>query len=667
MDIFKIVNKNDCCGCGSCYQSCTHNAINMVDEGYGFKFPHVNNNVCVNCGVCVKSCPLQKIEKNNPLLCYASTNKDEKIRLKSSSGGLFYEFSKYIIEKLNGVVFGAKFDENFNVVMDYTTTMMGVNDFMRSKYVQADTNKTFYNCKRFLEEGKYVLYTGTPCQINGLKSFLKKEYDKLYTIDIACHGVPSQKVWVTYVKKLKNKYGDIESINFRDKKNGWKEYNFTVKFKSGFILSERHNSNEFMNLFLKDKILRRSCYSCKFKNIYSKSDLTIGDFWSINDFKKELNDNKGISAIVANTQKGKDLLELVDINKYQCNYNVLSSHNGGFKNEIKLPPDRIETISKYTKKQKIGVVTLPLHTNIGGILQAYALQQYLIKQGFDVELIEKNNSKHLYFVEKYIKRKIIKESFYKEIKQNEYDTLIVGSDQIWRIKYSKYLDLSFLGFAKDWKNINKIAYSCSFGADSWEYSESDTEKAKELIKYIKIVSIREDNGVDLCKKYLQHNATHTCDPTMLLTRQDYIQLLNKEGVKQKENGIFTYILDKSKEKEIVINNASKILNKNIMKFNQTSVIDWLNSFYSCNCVITDSFHGCVFSIIFNKPFICILNTSRGIGRFKSLMNTFKTTKDRFFKNCKDVNYELLTKDLNINDELNTFIKSSAEFLNNALK
>ncbi len=179
--------------------------------------------------------------------------------------------------------------------------------------------------------------------------------------------------------------------------------------------------------------------------------------------------------------------------------------------------------------------------------------------------------------------------------------------------------------------------------------------------------MREDNGVELCKKYLAKEAVHTCDPTMLLTKNDYIDLIKKEGLKQKESGIFTYILDKSEEKENVINTAKKYLNKNVLTFNEKSVIDWLNSFYSCSCVITDSFHGCVFSIIFNKPFICILNTSRGVGRFKSLMNTFQTTKERFFNNCKYVNYALLKKELNINDELNTFITSSAEFLNNALK
>ncbi len=345
MEIFNTINKNDCCGCGSCYQSCTHNSINMVDEGYGFKFPHVNNDKCVNCGICLKSCPLQKVVKNTQLISYASKNKDENIRLQSSSGGLFYEFSKYIIDELKGVVFGAKFDSNFNVVMDYTTTILGINDFMRSKYVQADTNKTFYECKKFLEEGRYVLYTGTPCQINGLKCFLKKDYDKLYTIDIACHGVPSQKVWSSYVKKLKNKYGEIEAINFRDKKNGWKDYNFTVNFKNGFTFSESYNTNEFMKLFLSDKILRRSCYSCKYKNIYSKSDLTIGDFWGINDFKKELNDNKGISAVVVNSKKGESLIESNNIDKYICDYSTLCKKNGGFKNEIKLPNDRLETIS----------------------------------------------------------------------------------------------------------------------------------------------------------------------------------------------------------------------------------------------------------------------------------------------------------------------------------
>lgn len=661
MDLFKHIDKNDCCGCGSCSQSCNKNAITMVDEGFGFKFPHINGDICVNCGKCLNSCPLNNVKSLGDIkYCYASKTNNETIRKQSSSGGIFYELSSYVINKLNGVVFGAKFDDNFNVIMSYFENMNDIDAFMRSKYVQADTLNTFKECKSFLENNRTVLYTGTPCQINGLKSYLNKDYENLITVDIACHGVPSQKVWKTYLRKI-SKFRKIKSVNFRDKKNGWRSYHITITFENGDVLSEKHNDNEYMKLFLQDKILRKSCYNCHFGNEYSKSDITIGDFWNIGEYHKNLDDNKGISVVVANTNKGVSLInDTSDIDCHVINDDSYKKKNGGFKNKLTLQKDRIETIKNYIKsnKPRVGIITLRLNNNIGGELQNFALQKIIKSFGYDPFTIEKNKQ-HLEFVDKYIQRRVIKESF-TEIKENDFSCFVVGSDQIWRHKYIKCPSFNFLDFASDWKS-KKYVYAASFGTDTWDYGTEETEKIKQLIKNFDAVSVRENNALDLCQKHLGINPLWVLDPTMLLSKEDYIQIIRDYDKKPKGGGVFPYILDNDIDKENLIANVKNKFKYNVISFDKKSVSDFLNSFYSCDCVVTDSFHGCVFSIIFNKPFVCILNEKRGLGRFKSLMSMFNI-KDRFFCDAKNVDIEKLKEKLNVDKQYQHYKIISINFL-----
>lgn len=665
MNIFNNIKKDDCCGCGSCYQTCNHNAIKMVNEGYGFKFPHIDNTKCVNCKLCLKSCPLNNIHKNNIIKAFVSKNNDEEIRHNSSSGGIFYLMAKKIIDD-GGIVFGAIFDDNFNVKITSINNLELLKKALKSKYVQADTLNTYKECKGYLNDGKKVLYAGTPCQISGLKSYLKKDYPNLITIDIACHGVPSQSVWSSYVNELSKK-GKIKTIDFRDKKNGWANYNFTVTYENGDVFSENHNKNKYMNLFLSDKILRKSCYNCKFKNNYSVSDITLSDFWNVNTFDSKLNDNKGISGVVIQSEKGQDFFNNIE-NLYNkvCNYNLFKIKNGGFGNALKLPVDRINIIKQnivINANKNVGIISLPMNANIGGELQNYAMQQIVKSLGHKPITIERNKPTHLQFVDKYIKRKIIKQSF-SEVKKDEFDYFIVGSDQIWRCKYCKVPSYNFLDFTKDW-NVIRFSYGASFGVDTWDYDKKSTDKIKSLISKFDAVSVREDNAVDLCKKHLNVDAIHVLDPTMLLSKEHYINIINENKLKNKGGGVFSYILDADSEKTKLINKVSENFKYNKITFNEKSVPDFLNAFNSCDCVVTDSFHGCVFSIIFNKPFVCVLNEKRGLGRFSSLINVFNI-KERFFTNPKDIDINLLKKTLNVGEQYNKYKEISMNFLKNIL-
>lgn len=313
-----IEDKRKCSGCYACKNICPQNAIEMCEDNQGFCYPEINSDLCIECGLCSKKCPILNAKKEEKKLptAYAIYNKNEIIRNESSSGGVFTELSKIILKE-NGIVFGASFNKNFDVIHILVENEKDLKKLRGSKYVQSDIGNSFYEAKKALKLGKKVLFTGTPCQIEGLYSFLGKDYSNLYTQDIICHGVPSKKIWQKYIKERKEKDNcdDLKKVLFRDKsKHGWSRYEVTFKYGNGKITRRDHNEDIFMKLFLSDKILRPSCYDCKFKKKHRISDITIADFWGIDNIRPELNDEKGISLVLAHSLKGIGLLEQISKN-----------------------------------------------------------------------------------------------------------------------------------------------------------------------------------------------------------------------------------------------------------------------------------------------------------------------------------------------------------------
>lgn len=303
-----ILEENKCCGCQACANICPKNAITMQENEKGFLYPSIDQDKCINCGACKQACPVlnKKEEVEKDIATYACYNKNLQERLNSSSGGMFILLAKEIIRK-GGVVFGAAFDENFNVKHTYADNEKDLIKFMGSKYTQSDIGNTYKEAKKFLEQDRVVLFSGTPCQIEGLKAYLKKDYDKLYTQDIICHGVPSPKVWrkyLDYQKELNNE--DIKSVSFRNKDHGWSLFRMKISFDTK-AYSENHNEDLYMKSFLKNICLRDSCYECSFKKKYRISDITLADFWGIDKIYPNMNDDKGISLILLNSAKGKEL------------------------------------------------------------------------------------------------------------------------------------------------------------------------------------------------------------------------------------------------------------------------------------------------------------------------------------------------------------------------
>ena len=365
---------------------------------------------------------------------------------------------------------------------------------------------------------------------------------------------------------------------------------------------------------------------------------------------------------------------------------------------------------------KIAILTLPLHTNYGGILQAYALQTVLQRMGHEVTLIDKSRTIPFYrfpydicrrMFSKYIKKHVVvfgesKQRLYysditpffkrnfnffhvadlDEIYKKKFDVYIVGSDQIWRPIYCKnsYQNIAdaFLLFASH-QEVKRIAYAASFGVDTWEYSTTETRICRELIQRFDAVSVREKSGTGLCANYLDYNkAKWVLDPTMLLDKEDYLVLINKANIPQSKANLFVYILDKTEEKESIINEilqetkftsfeCIRRLEKD--KYIAEPVEKWLRAFLDAEMIVTDSFHACVFAILFRKPFLAIANKDRGMARFTSLLELFGLL-DRLVYSYSDFqkkNSQLLTINYQLVDEiLRKEREMSLSFLKNGL-
>ena len=281
----------------------------MYEDKEGFLQPRIDASVCIECHKCEKVCPIlnQKIIRDDfETQAYAAINKDDKVREQSSSGGVFYPLAKWIIEQ-GGVVFGARWNDKWEVVHDYAEDLDGVKAFMRSKYVQSVVGDTLRQAKQFLDAGRWVLYSGTPCQLGGLRAYLGKEYEKLIQVDLICHGVPSPGVWRSY---LKDYYGkeDILEINFRDKRNGWTHFQIAIKTTTREVC-EKQMENPYFRGFLNNVYLRNSCYDCKCRQYHRGTDITIADYWGVDEVCPRMHDNKGTSIIFVHTDRGNELLK----------------------------------------------------------------------------------------------------------------------------------------------------------------------------------------------------------------------------------------------------------------------------------------------------------------------------------------------------------------------
>lgn len=305
-----INEKKDCCGCTACVSSCPRDCITMVCDEEGFMYPKVQTDDCIDCGMCEKVCPVlsKKSHSKNTTICetYVGYIKDEEIRASSSSGGIFSVIAQYVIEN-EGIVFGAAFDSNFVVKHIRVETKKELFRLRGSKYAQSDVSGIYAEVLSELKNNRLVLFTGTSCQISGLKGYLQHDYSNLITVDILCHGVPSPIVWKKYLDEMIKENGEIKSVNLRSKTCGWYNYSTRIEFTSGTVLEHSHFEDAFMQLFLGDICLRPSCHYCRFKDINRDADITIGDSWGIDRIDPQFQDDRGTSVVILHSQKGKGI------------------------------------------------------------------------------------------------------------------------------------------------------------------------------------------------------------------------------------------------------------------------------------------------------------------------------------------------------------------------
>ena len=329
--MIEISDKTKCSGCTACFNVCPKDAIEMIEDEEGFLYPKVNKKKCIKCGLCSKICPnINKIYREKKPTCYIAYNKNENIRNHSTSGGIFSAISKKIVE-YGGVVFGASYDKEFNVEHTYVESEKDLEKFRGSKYVQSKIGNSYRKVKEFLNDDRYVLFSGTPCQIYGLKMYLQKEYEKLYCVDLVCHGVPSPKVIRKYKIYQKKKFkAKIKYMSYREKTYGASSSTMTLKFENGKEYVKGYESDFVLGCFIKGLISRPSCYNCNFKTISRISDFTLGDVWNAEKLKSKYSSEIGNTAVFVHSQKGKKLLlELDDVFLSKENLDKIIELNAG--------------------------------------------------------------------------------------------------------------------------------------------------------------------------------------------------------------------------------------------------------------------------------------------------------------------------------------------------
>lgn len=596
------ISHMECTGCWECENICPVDAITMKEDTEGFLFPIVNREKCIECGRCLKKCPAHHYEKKNwetpPI--YAAFAED-KIALQCSSGGIFTALSTNIIEK-SGIVFGARFDKNMQVIHDKARTMDELKNLNGSKYVQSAMGKSYIEVRNFLEKGTPVLFSGCPCQIAALNNFLEKEYDNLLTVDILCHGVPSNHIFQQYLNSISNGK-KVSNVEFRNKEYGWNCDHIKVTFEDGTFYENTSKEDSYLRGFLKNLILRESCENCSFSEFPRVGDISIGDFWGIRDIFPEMYHANGTSIVFLNNKKGTDFFDKikgilrryekvdVEFDKLPNRVHSFYRHHSkrtlffkqlnriGFKKSIdytipvkgqviprnlEMDSNNIHNFSTELVHHDIGLVCNYYAHNFGGSLTQLALYNVLNSLGYSVYMIEhpldaKSKTTRIslnkFYLQNPYPEKDMAPAFADKTEMkilNDFcDTFLVGSDQLFQ--YDLYVMLGKT-FILDWVDDTKrkIAYAASFGHD---YIWGETKELSRMAHFMQKFdgfSVRENTGVKICKETFGLEAEWVLDPVFLCEQKVYLSLSERAQIKLPDHFIGSYLLDPNDEKREMI-------------------------------------------------------------------------------------------------------------------
>ncbi len=681
------LDKNLCTGCGACYNICPKNAIEMKADKDGFLQPVIDDEKCINCGLCASICPQlsENVKFNQVRHAYGIKCKDN-VRNKCSSGGAFGAIARWAISE-GGVVFGAAYTDDFKGLVHVAAKdEETLQKLYKSKYFQSDTNISFREVKNLLENTRApVVFAGCPCQVSGLKSYLRKEYKNLVTIDILCHGVVSPAVYKQFIEEF---FGDVDSpisnVDFRSKRFGW-ACNVLVEAKDG---TERVSpyKGDYFNSFLWGYSQRNACFECKYARPERVADITLGDFWGIDGILPKMNDKKGVSLMLSNTEIGdkviknlKPYIQEIEECDYQKVLNVIKDVNWALRQPGVKPEnhdaffyrlsrgDTIAQALRYASNNHYDVGIFgwwfeDQWTNYGSTLTYYALMEYVSSLGLSVCMLtspfhKKENASDFVKKHGYIMSKTYKfDQFYKH--NENIDTFLIGSDQLWFYNCYKTWGYSlFLDFAKN--ETKKISYSTSFGHKNPHIPDSEIPKLKQLLSRFDAISTREIDGVDIMKNMFGLEAVQAVDPVFIVDYKNWEMIAADAKRKTEGDFIFTYMLDPTDDKLKALKHFSnklgmKVVSMTDKQYQNNEKLEMLKDFgplkggtieeliyhfMNAKYVLTDSYHGSCFSILFQKNFTGIINAKRGVSRFDSLDRLFKVG-DRFVTDAK----EILNKD-----------------------
>lgn len=668
------LKENACTGCGACVSVCPYGAIEIKEDRDGFWFAKVNHDKCTECGRCSEICPAIHFHcagTKHPK-CYGAMAVDE-IREKGSSGGVFEVLAREILSQ-GGYVCGASAKSLTCVEHEIIDNIQDLGRMRKAKYVQSRAYFIYPEVKKLLENSEKVLFSGTPCQVAALHNYLGKDYENLYTIDLICKGVPSLKIFRKYLWELAKKIGkEIRNVDFRSKWIfGWKP-GIKAECKDNSVFAESMECNVYLQAYQNRLLTRPSCDECKYATLPRQGDISLGDFWNIGKYREELDDGKGTSLCLVNTPKGKRLYDAIG-NKLQMNKKVplrvakkcnRAIYMGEKENPLRkrffemLPNASIEKAVDYTLNDKYDTALLGLWygRNYGSMMTYYALNRVIQRLGLSVLMIEDPNM-HFYenvngrthpkkFGQKYYY--ISKAYPLPELsKLNEKcDTFILGSDQLWNYHLSKKYDqMYYLDFVSD--NKKKIAYATSFGAAKYNGPSGVKHLINTNLKRFDAISVREDYAVDICRDTFGIESVQVLDPVFVCEHEEYEKVIQDAAPQESEKFIFSYILDPTPEKgkmladlykkyntklDVVLDEPPWNYKMNREKFElpdqkgiefrkNVTVQEWLWFFKNAEYIVTDSFHGACFSIIFKKKFLVIRNNKRGGLRFTSLLGRF---------------------------------------------
>lgn len=638
-----------CTGCSACSHVCPVSAIYMQMDSEGFLSPIVDEARCVDCGLCTQICPVSHPVFANEVSprCLAAMASDE-LRMKSSSGAVFPVLAEAVLAQ-GGAVCGAAFLDDWSVGHIIVEDVAGLERLKGSKYVQSDMGDCFPLVKELLEAGRLVLFSGTPCQVAGLRAFLRKDYEQLQTVDIICHGVPSPGVWNGWLRE-KFDTGKIGAIRFRDKRShSWRNSaRLSIESGSGELDCEDYGRGEFYPAFGTNLILRRSCGECRFNCLPRQGDLTIGDFWGIEKVKKSMEDGKGTSIILVNNTRGQKMLDAV-AGTWKALEDV--PLKGGIKRnpnivEASTPSkDRERFFELYASKGARAALRFFSHdesdckivnywfaVNYGANLTCWALQETLFDMGYTAKVVnymtdawrmKRQNTFADEFASRYLYLTKPFESFEDLGELNRTtQTFLVGSDQVFRHSiYKTHGDAVYtLSFAEPDKK--RIACSASFGSKKFEGSELEAERFRYDLGFFSAISVREQTGVDIFQQ-MAIEAEQILDPVFLLGKNRWDNLADTHKEKN-GGGILYFSLAKKHHFQMpkFFGELEKALGipANVQKFrNDRSIEDWLDGFRKADFVVTDSFHATCFALIFHKPFIALTRNIEARSRIDYLL------------------------------------------------